>query len=80
MMVGGDLTFFIVERNDGTFIKITDVLACGMGQWGGLGNGLYSTAQGSPSRIKAVSGLLECRPRSLTFTTSDLRFDVPSNS
>ncbi|KAI5123298.1 hypothetical protein M0805_009319 [Coniferiporia weirii] len=56
---GGDLAFFTVERTDGSFISSTDLLACGMGQWGGLGNGLYSTAQGNPARIKAVSGLLE---------------------
>lgn len=31
-----------------------------MGQWGGLGNGLYSSAQGDLVRIKAVSGLTEC--------------------
>lgn len=60
MMIGGDLTFFIVERSDGSFIRTTDVLSCGMGQWGGLGTGLYSTAQGSPMRVKTISGLLEC--------------------
>ncbi|TDL27543.1 RCC1/BLIP-II [Rickenella mellea] len=56
---GGDLTFFMVERKDGTAMTSIDLLSCGMGQWGGLGNGLYSTAQGSPVRVKAVSGLLE---------------------
>ncbi|KAH8117476.1 RCC1/BLIP-II [Phellopilus nigrolimitatus] len=56
---GGDLTFFTVERTDGSFMPSTELLSCGMGQWGGLGNGLYSTAQGNPSRVKAVSGLLE---------------------
>lgn len=37
-----------------------DVLACGNGQWGGLGNALYTNAQGSPLRAKNVSGLYEC--------------------
>ena len=32
-----------------------------MGQWGGLGNGLYSTSQGDPSRVQSISGLLECK-------------------
>ncbi|KAL5532991.1 hypothetical protein ACEPAF_4765 [Sanghuangporus sanghuang] len=56
---GGDLTFFTVERSDGSFMPSTDLLGCGMGQWGGLGNGMYTTAQGQPSRVRAVSGLLE---------------------
>jgi hypothetical protein len=60
---GGDLTYFTVERLDGSGIPTVDLLACGNGQWGSLGNGLYSNAQGSPSKVKAVSGLLECEPR-----------------
>ena len=58
--LGGDLTFFKVERTDGTAMPYVDVLACGNGQWGGLGNALYSNAQGTPLRAKNVSGLLEC--------------------
>lgn len=38
-----------------------DVLSCGNGQWGGLGNALYSNSQGTPLRARAVSGLLECK-------------------
>lgn len=38
-----------------------DVLACGMGQWGGLGNGSYSQAQGAPVKVKTVSGVTECK-------------------
>ncbi|THH33021.1 hypothetical protein EUX98_g1164 [Antrodiella citrinella] len=56
---GGDLTFFKVERSDGTAIPYIDVLACGNGQWGGLGNALFSNSQGTPLRTKNVSGLLE---------------------
>ncbi|KAK7693272.1 hypothetical protein QCA50_002839 [Cerrena zonata] len=56
---GGDLTLFSVERKDGTAIPYVDVLSCGNGQWGGLGNALYSNAQGTPLRARAVSGLLE---------------------
>ncbi|KAH8107169.1 RCC1/BLIP-II [Cristinia sonorae] len=56
---GGDLTFFTVERSDGTGMPYVDVLACGNGQWGGLGNALFSNAQGTPLRAKNVSGLLE---------------------
>lgn len=55
------MVFFTVERVDGTSVPVTDLLACGMGQWGGLGTGVYTTAQGEPARVKTVSGLLECK-------------------
>ncbi|KAI9433941.1 RCC1/BLIP-II [Lactarius indigo] len=58
--VGGDLAFFTVERVDGTGIRNVEVLSCGNGQYGGLGNALFSNAQSIPVRTKAVSGLLEC--------------------
>ncbi|KZT74173.1 RCC1/BLIP-II protein [Daedalea quercina L-15889] len=56
---GGDLTFFKVERVDGSALPYVDVLACGNGQFGGLGNALFSNAQGTPVRLRNVSGLLE---------------------
>ncbi|KAH9952201.1 RCC1/BLIP-II [Amylocystis lapponica] len=56
---GGDLTFFKVERADGTAMPYVDVLACGNGQWGGLGNAQFSNAQSAPVRARNVSGLLE---------------------
>src|SRR6266404_3709753 len=58
--VGGDLAFFTVERIDGTAIRNVEVLSCGNGLYGGLGNALFSNAQSVPVRTKAVSGLLEC--------------------
>lgn len=57
---GGDLTYFKVERTDGNNAPFVDILACGNGQYGGLGNAQYSNAQGSPARVKNASGLLEC--------------------
>ena len=51
---------FTVERKDGSSIDTVDVLVSGNGQWGGLGNSLFSNAQSSPVRAKGVSGLLEC--------------------
>ncbi|KAI0303365.1 RCC1/BLIP-II [Multifurca ochricompacta] len=57
--VGGDLAFFTVERIDGTAIRSVEVLSCGNGQYGGLGNALFSNAQSVPVRTKAVSGLIE---------------------
>jgi hypothetical protein len=61
LCVGGDLTCFIAERTDGESSVYVDVLTCGNGQWGGLGNNLFSNAQGNPVRVKNVSGLRECR-------------------
>ena len=50
---GGSTTFFTVERSApgkaGSFI---DLLACGSGISGSLGNGLWSSANGTPSRVK----------------------------
>ncbi|KAI0255373.1 regulator of chromosome condensation 1/beta-lactamase-inhibitor protein II [Lactifluus subvellereus] len=59
MNVGGDLAFFTVERVDGTAIRNVEVLSCGNGQYGGLGNALFNNAQSVPVRTKAVSGLVE---------------------
>jgi alpha-tubulin suppressor-like RCC1 family protein len=59
---GGDLAFFTVERVDGTSISNVEVLSCGNGQYGGLGNALFTNAQSVPVRTRAVSGLLECKP------------------
>ncbi|GJJ12017.1 hypothetical protein Clacol_006255 [Clathrus columnatus] len=59
--VGGDLTYFAIERDLPTTgeTKFIDVLACGNGQWGGLGNGTYSNCQGEPVKVKNISGLME---------------------
>ncbi|RDX48318.1 RCC1/BLIP-II [Lentinus brumalis] len=59
IFAAGDLTMFEVERTDGSGNSYIDVLSCGNGQYGGLGNALYSNAQSSPVRAKNVSGLLE---------------------
>jgi hypothetical protein len=36
-----------------------DTWACGLGIWGGLGNGRWTHVQGIPTKIKALSGLFE---------------------
>ncbi|KIK90565.1 hypothetical protein PAXRUDRAFT_831604 [Paxillus rubicundulus Ve08.2h10] len=59
LMAGGDLTCFVAERNAQDSLTYVDVLTCGNGQWGGLGNSLFSNAQGNPVRVKNVSGLRE---------------------
>jgi hypothetical protein len=74
MNVGGDLAFFTVERVDGTAIGNIEILSCGNGQYGGLGNALFSNAQSVPVRTKAVSGLLEC---TLTHESHDVMASRP---
>ncbi|KAJ7752034.1 regulator of chromosome condensation 1/beta-lactamase-inhibitor protein II [Mycena metata] len=55
---GGDLTGFTIERAPASDeATIVELLMCGDGQWGGLGNNVYSSAQVSPLRVKAISGL-----------------------
>ena len=57
---GGDLTAFTVEREGDKTHNIIDLLICGNGQYGGLGNNTYTTVQGNPLRVKSLSGLLQC--------------------
>ncbi|KAJ7685009.1 regulator of chromosome condensation 1/beta-lactamase-inhibitor protein II [Mycena polygramma] len=56
---GGDLTGFTVERAPTSEVATVELLMCGDGQWGGLGNNSYSNAQVSPVRVKTLSGLTE---------------------
>ncbi len=62
---GADNSFFVTQRREagsqmrGGGWKI-DVLAAGKGQWGTLGNAMWSQVAASPVRVKTVSGLLEC--------------------
>ncbi|PWN21427.1 RCC1/BLIP-II [Microstroma glucosiphilum] len=64
---GGDNSFFVTERREegrlGTG-KSIDVLASGKGQWGTLGNAMWSQVKPDPSRVKTVSGLMEYSERS----------------
>ncbi|KAF8631424.1 hypothetical protein AX17_005101 [Amanita inopinata Kibby_2008] len=56
---GGDLTAFMIERTEESETPLVDLLMCGNGQWGGLGDNTYSTARGALTKAKNVSGLLE---------------------
>ncbi|KAF9452253.1 RCC1/BLIP-II [Macrolepiota fuliginosa MF-IS2] len=60
---GGDLTSFTVERSNDSTPTTTDLLMCGNGQSGGLGNNTYTSSQGNPVRVKNVSGLLQYSDR-----------------
>ncbi|KAH7926621.1 RCC1/BLIP-II [Leucogyrophana mollusca] len=56
---GGDLTCFVAERTGHEALTFVDVLTCGNGQWGGLGNNLFSNAQGNLVRARNISGRRE---------------------
>jgi hypothetical protein len=57
--LGGDLSAFTVEhQTPGS--QTVELLMCGNGQWGGLGNNKYSTSQSTPVKARNVSGLTEC--------------------
>ncbi|KAF8844906.1 RCC1/BLIP-II [Paxillus ammoniavirescens] len=68
LMAGGDLTCFVAERSARDSPTYVEVLTCGNGQWGGLGNSLFSNAQGNPVRVKNVSGLREFDEQSQTLS------------
>ncbi|PWY98548.1 RCC1/BLIP-II [Testicularia cyperi] len=59
---GADNSFFMTTRRDasglGNGLKI-DLLAVGKGQWGTLGNAMWSQVAAQPGRVKTVSGLME---------------------
>ncbi|GAA6016972.1 hypothetical protein JCM10207_007867 [Rhodosporidiobolus poonsookiae] len=61
---GGNVSYFVVSADrgasygSGSVSTSQDLLACGQGQFGGIGNGLWAHAM-TPTRVKAVSGLSE---------------------
>ncbi|ETS63172.1 hypothetical protein PaG_02952 [Moesziomyces aphidis] len=56
---GADNSFFMTTRREaGGKFKI-DLLASGKGQWGTIGNAMWSQVVSQPSRVKTVSGLIE---------------------
>lgn len=71
LVLGGDLVCFTTERQeertDQSITTTVDLLMCGNGQWGGLGNNVFRNAQG-PLRVKSVSGLIECKCSSICFS------------
>ena len=66
VIAGGSSTMFVVQRDTpGKAGEWVDLLACGNGMTGALGNGLWSSASPSPVRVKTVSGLQECKCASI---------------
>ncbi|SPC67274.1 related to FMP25 - mitochondrial inner membrane protein involved in assembly of cytochrome bc1 complex [Ustilago sp. UG-2017b] len=55
---GADNSFFMTTRREQNGMKI-DLLASGKGQWGSIGNAMWSQVVSQPSRVKTVSGLME---------------------
>jgi hypothetical protein len=78
ILSGGDATYFVVENITGAIngapSTVVDILACGMGQYGALGNGSYSSAQTTPVKVKTISGNVMCEWLPHPFLHS-LRFD-----
>ncbi|KAG8861942.1 hypothetical protein FRB96_002385 [Tulasnella sp. 330] len=60
---GGDIVYFTVETSKGAVPTSSDInidlLAAGMGQFGSLGNAGYIQAQGTPVKVKVISGVKE---------------------
>jgi len=60
LAAGGDMAYFAVEAKSPQDVACkVDLLAAGMGQFGTLGHGSYCQAQGSPVKVKNVSGIME---------------------
>lgn len=68
---GGTNSFFTVDAtrvagpdedgksNRDAHAVTADTFSCGLGIWGGLGNSRWTHVQGTPTKIKALSGLFE---------------------
>lgn len=54
------MTAFVVDRSKEREASYTEVLMSGNGQYGGLGNNVFTTSQSNASRVKAISGLKQC--------------------
>ncbi|KAJ9125241.1 hypothetical protein QFC22_000196 [Naganishia vaughanmartiniae] len=66
---GANSTYFTVERSATAqpHMKFVDLLAVGSGLTGTLGNGLWSSANSTPVKVKTVSGLQEYSEASQSF-------------
>ncbi|KAI5454757.1 hypothetical protein NCC49_003641 [Naganishia albida] len=71
---GANNTYFTVERSATAqpHLKYVDLLAVGSGLTGTLGNGLWSSANGSPVKVKTVSGLQEYSETARSFVPLEI--------
>ncbi|KAJ3102338.1 hypothetical protein HDU97_000619 [Phlyctochytrium planicorne] len=58
IVASGNTAFFVVDR-----AEKTEVLSCGLGLWGQLGQGGFSHLQNTPSPLPAISNLTEYSER-----------------
>jgi hypothetical protein len=71
---GGNVAYFTIESvGTSREVPFLDVFACGMGQYGALGNGTYVQAQGTPVRMKVLSGNLMCMQPAFLFLIRTLK-------
>jgi alpha-tubulin suppressor-like RCC1 family protein len=64
---GGANSYFMVDAIDTKTSRVSaDLYACGAGIWGNLGNGRWTHVQGTPTKVKALSGLFEYDDKSNT--------------
>jgi hypothetical protein len=73
------LTAFVVERKSLDNSTTTDLLMSGNGQYGGLGNHAYTNSQGNPTRVKGISGLLQCESNKRVVPVDVKKFDFLDN-
>lgn len=80
LAAGGANSYFMVDAEDTEKGRVNaDLFSCGAGIFGNLGNGRWTHVQGSPTKIKALSGLFECMtpsdPQHIKVLTKDLDDD-----
>lgn len=60
LAAGGANSYFVVDAEDTDGRVTSDLLSCGTGIFGNLGNGRWTHVQGPPVKVKSLSGLSEC--------------------
>lgn len=65
---GGANSYFCVDAENIANGKVSaDLFSCGTGIFGNLGNGRWTHVQGTPTKVKALSGLFECTFRNQSY-------------
>jgi Regulator of chromosome condensation (RCC1) repeat len=58
---GGNNSYFVIDKIDKDKRPVTEVYSAGMGQYGQLGNAMYSQLQPTPVKVKEISNNSECK-------------------
>ncbi|ORX33250.1 regulator of chromosome condensation 1/beta-lactamase-inhibitor protein II [Kockovaella imperatae] len=72
VVAAGQSTFFTVRRATPGSSTLIDLLSCGNGMSGSLGNGLWSSAGFAPVKVKTVSGLQEYSEKTKSFVPVEI--------